>query len=365
MLLSEFKQHAKSPTAVKRNVRYLLELCSENDVKPEQINLEIFGDSIKGTPRDLNKIFFSKIKTMNATTADISGKTTLAPADVEALDDLGKSFLKNSKDAIHNQILAHESRISNYQTGIMDEARFLAEQTRKLHDVKETKFSDTVSNIIRAGFWELLEIYSKKSTSNLIAKFVSKEIILEEKRTGPKLNFGKIVVNFYRDGLIKGADYRKQYFANIFYGNKCHPFMSSDGNICYGTGQSQASQLRTAQQYEDSFLLLQNLLNRYSAEGPYVTFGRFYTDGRTRWGGKPWLFALSEAELTKRGISTNKKEYQDKYVHPGTFKKDLKGQNYIHDFLCWNCQHQFDMNKATESCPSCQMVLPYYPEIHL
>jgi hypothetical protein len=237
------------------------------------------GDALVGSPTELNKRFFEKMKTQALVKKDM----TLTEEQLKTLSRFEAGAIKALQSDVDQEINSAINSIRGWAQR-QEEAQLTLK--RSFEKKRSLTFSiiDQINEINSQGFFSffLVDDYNKAVIFN------SKPVVLSYKRNDGvefRVPMGTFRLHIYptnaRVALYKDTN-------NVIYDAHYHPFVAYHGRICWGTGSEIASRLIAEGKYSQIANLLASLLTTYPGTTPYVALETFYIYGKNSMGEQPW-----------------------------------------------------------------------------
>lgn len=236
---------------------YLQKVASDWGIPKEKYlqKIDSIGGSIPDDKNEINKFLLTielDKKSANTEWLKIVDKTMLERFENYKLDKIAN---------INADINASYEHILNYNVSI---TRYLSKISalcteKDIIENKRFDISAEFTKILESGFWEFLDADNEtirfKTKNNVIINY-------DNKITGVSryVDFGTFKVEFkYTRNSFKVFPYENCLSAYGYYS----PYISNEGNICWGESAKKAIELMADRKYSEVFSMLATLLSTY------------------------------------------------------------------------------------------------------
>ncbi len=272
------------------SVKYIHSLSKQSQVNISTWNInELFKDpankkqslELIKNRNDINRIFFSEYERRQSDKSiEVSGavnaiRSQLANASEtikqKRLQQLQREVDYIARDGLPNYL----SRIDGYIKQIngyrkqMDALNGLNTTDRIVSDMEE---------VLASGFFQFFDLNDSR-----LRLTTTNDIVMTQKNPLANLditvNLGKFYVTLsFEDTKLEVTPMEN----NVFFNGMYHPYVSSNGRVCFGDGEPMAVDYRMKMNLKGLFTLLQAILTTYSDSTPYARLTDLHHASLTR-----------------------------------------------------------------------------------
>lgn len=268
--------HAPVPLGI---CEYLEQLASQTGTNIDHWELEAFEGLEASDRRGINRVFFAR-QAQNQTdeaNLDDHSERLLASAShqFEGAKEERLTVLRRS----HTQKLTHAKTATRVLNERVKEAWDIKKEMYALQQRPANYVTEEVRKLLKEGFWS----WHKYENGKLFLR-TKNTVVLTEVNAASGVN-RRVVMGKYLASL-KIADEKIQvhrYQQNIVIDGYYHPYVDNDGDICWGTAGSTATEMLANGGVYDIFSLLSSLLTTYAPDAtPYARLYDFEDSEGTR-----------------------------------------------------------------------------------
>lgn len=258
---------------VKADLEYLEQLASQTQTNIDEWVPYSVLEGIKfGDKRGINKAFFKKIETQQKTAASLSDiqKKLLE----EAAQEMDRAKIKRimELDRKHREQLKYAQSYMRDGNNALSQAWQYQKERLILEERTPDFLTQDLKKILQGSFWELFGY--EKTFLRLTSR---QDIVLKEVNPAGNVNrhvnMGRYLttLNLANMTLTVGP-FKNNLCSNGHY----HPYLASDGEVCWGNASDSAMKLLASCQLVEVFQLLASLLSNYGSDtNPYIRLANF------------------------------------------------------------------------------------------
>lgn len=253
-------------------INYFEFLASTNGVDISEYDAHKFLDQIDSQQkRDINKFFFNKFLNNQPTIEENPEDEVKKLAD--SYSEFAESKRRGETEYLKNRLTSLKGMITRHYNQAHDYLKeFHAHKIRLdiLEDRKQDWFRIELEKVFKDKFWQ----YLGRDHNHI--EFVTRgHVVLKDPAANFTVNMGKYKCRLRLDGFYCTIH---SYKDNLHFSSEglIHPYAHDGEEMCYGSGQDQASKFAKEGQIYNLFTLTKNTLTYYNpASNPYATLTQF------------------------------------------------------------------------------------------
>lgn len=239
---------------------YLEQLASQTGTNIDNWPFSLFALLSCSDRRAINRAFFAQAEKSVVGIKKISVETEAALTETKLkIEETQKAQLlafTQIRDANIREASGLQNRIGQYmQAGWNAQREIYALEKRGASYI-----ADDLKRVLAEGFWEF-----HKYENSIVMLATKNDVIMSEVNPTAgierRVNLGKYLAHYYVKTTTLQVHRHQQ---NAIAGGHWHPYINSNGNICWGNAATSATALLTKGQLYEVFSLLASLLMTYS-----------------------------------------------------------------------------------------------------
>ena len=240
---------------------------------------ELFGVRAEGTnelitdKREINRRFWKQVDVDKeaappepppASVAELTEAFTAKLADISRRKlERARASMQSEVDRYNREAREHVARFERAAQEAYKASERLAQSTGEPLDL-----SAEFAEIARSGFYQLQLDQCTDTVLTFHTPPVTMDYVQRDAATPPPVELGSYRVTFNIDNsALRVLRLESNRVSHGHY----HPFISSDGDVCWGNNSNEAATLREQHRWAALFTLLANLLQRFdTTSSPYI-----------------------------------------------------------------------------------------------